>query len=84
MARPGLVGVLVRLLWPRMRKRSGRLGGRGVPGSARAAVLNFLAALPPPELRPLLLLFLHPLDGVLSAPPAQPAANGAPVSARSP
>lgn len=64
------MGVLVRLLWPRMRKRSGRLGGKGAPGSARAAVLNFLAALPPSELRPLLLLFLHPLDGVLPAPTA--------------
>ena len=44
-----------------MRKRTGRLGGRGAPGSARAAILNFLAGLDGPELRPLLLLVLGPL-----------------------
>lgn len=63
----GLKAVLVRLLWPKMRKRSGRLGGKGAPGSARAAILNFLAALDPPELRPLLVLFLTPLDAALPA-----------------
>jgi U3 small nucleolar RNA-associated protein 20 len=69
----GLVAVLVRLLWPRMRKRSGRLGGKGAPGSARGAILNFLAALQPQELRPLLLLFLHPLGVALSQPQEGPA-----------
>ena len=29
----GVVGVLVRLLWPKMRKRSGRLGGKGAFGT---------------------------------------------------
>ncbi len=57
----GLIAVLVRLLWPKMRKRSGRLGGKGAPGSARAAILNFFTALEPAELRPLLALFLAPI-----------------------
>ena len=67
----------MRLLWPKMRKRSGRLGGKGAPGSARAAILNFLAALPPVELRPLLGLFLAPLGPALRPPkgPAPPAAR---------
>ena len=34
----------------------------GAPGSARAAILNFLSACPPAELRPLLELFLEPLS----------------------
>lgn len=55
------MGVLVRLLWPKMRKRSGRLGGKGAPGSARAAILNFFTAAEPSELRPLLALFLAPV-----------------------
>jgi hypothetical protein len=57
----GLIQVLVRLLWPKMRKRSGRLGGKGAPGSARAAILNFLSGLQPAELRPLLVMFMTPL-----------------------
>ena len=46
--------MLARLLFPKLRKRTGRLGGRGAPGSARAAILNFFAAAPLPELAPLL------------------------------
>lgn len=53
--------MLVRLLWPKMRKRSGRLGGKGAPGSARVAILNFFTALEPAELRPLLAHFLAPI-----------------------
>ncbi len=53
-----------------MRKRSGRLGGRGAPGSARAAILNALAPLRPLELRPLLELMLEPLAAALLPPPA--------------
>eukprot|EP00854_Cymbomonas_tetramitiformis_P016575 gene16575-19688_t len=34
--------VIIRLLQPSLRRRTGRLGGRGAPGSARSAVLNFL------------------------------------------
>ncbi len=60
-ARPGLIPLLVRVLFPKMRKRSGRLGGRGAVGSARAAILNFLANLRPAELRPLLELLLEPM-----------------------
>jgi U3 small nucleolar RNA-associated protein 20 len=78
----GLSAVLARLLFPKLRKRTGRLGGRGAPGSARAAILNFLAAAPPAESRPLLELFLEPLAGAfrqsagpgLDISPPQPAA----------
>lgn len=54
----------MRLLFPKLRKRSGRLAGRGALGSARAAILNFLASAQPGELRPLLEAFLEPLGGV--------------------
>ncbi len=58
----GLTPLLVRLLYPKMRKRSGRLGGKGAPGSARSAILNYLAALDPAELAPLVQLFLQPIS----------------------
>ncbi|KAK9818396.1 hypothetical protein WJX72_012002 [[Myrmecia] bisecta] len=60
--RAGAIPVMVRLLWPKMRKRSGRLAGKGAPGSARAAILNFLAGLEALELRPLVELFLQPVS----------------------
>ncbi|KAL0044331.1 hypothetical protein WJX82_000142 [Trebouxia sp. C0006] len=60
--RAGLIPLLVRLLYPKMRKRSGRLGGKGAPGSARSAILNYLAALDPAELAPLVHLFLQPIS----------------------
>lgn len=63
----GLIALVVRLLWPKMRKRSGRLGGKGAPGSARAAILNFLSALEPAELRPLLVLFMSPLSAAFKS-----------------
>ncbi|KAL4521880.1 hypothetical protein Ndes2526B_g01987 [Nannochloris sp. 'desiccata'] len=66
--RAALVPLLVALLFPKMRKRSGRLGGKGAPGSARAAILNFLAAAEATELRPLIELFLGPLGSVFSPP----------------
>lgn len=65
----GLAEVLARLLFPKLRKRTGRLGGRGALGSARAAILNFFAAAPPAELSPLLQLFLEPLQGAFVPPP---------------
>ena len=58
----GLIPLLVRLLYPKMRKRSGRLGGKGAPGSARSAILNYLAALDAAELAPLVQLFLQPIS----------------------
>lgn len=58
----GLIPLLVRLLYPKMRKRSGRLGGKGAPGSARSAILNYLAALDPVELAPLVQLFFQPIS----------------------
>ncbi|PSC76593.1 small subunit processome component 20-like protein [Micractinium conductrix] len=68
--RQGVVPLLIRLLYPKMRKRSGRLGGKGAPGSARTAILNFLAAAEPGELRPLLELFLAPLSAAFIRPAA--------------
>lgn len=56
------------MLFPKLRKRSGRLGGKGASGSARSAILNFLAALQPMELRPLLELFLEPISHVFVKP----------------
>lgn len=75
--RPGLLPLLISLLFPRLRKRSGRLGGKGAPGSARAAILNALAQLSPSELTPLLELFLAPLAELFRRPPSLPAAPAA-------
>ncbi|PNH02860.1 Small subunit processome component 20, partial [Tetrabaena socialis] len=69
-SRPGLVPLLVRVLFPKMRKRSGRLGGRGAPGSARAAILNALASLRPAELRPMIELLLEPMAAAFLQPAA--------------
>jgi len=69
--RQGLVPLLIRLLYPKMRKRNGRLGGKGAPGSARAAILNFLSAAKTGELQSLLQLFLEPLaDKAFIKPPS--------------
>ena len=62
----GLIPLLTRLLFPKLRKRSGRLGGKGTPGSARTAILNFLAAAEPHELTTLLQLFLEPLAPIFT------------------
>ena len=66
--RAALIPLLVQLLFPRMRKRSGRLGGNGAPGSARVAILNTLAQLEPEELSPLLECFLEPLSPLFLKP----------------
>ena len=60
--------LVVHLLWPKMR-RSGRLGGRGAPGSARTAILNALSALEPAELAPLMQLLLQPVGSAFVQPP---------------
>lgn len=86
----GLVPLLVRLLYPKMRKRSGRLGGKGAPGSARSAILNYLAALDSMELTPLVQLFLQPISaafqqqqdvGMPDSTPALRSAHAAPSAA---
>lgn len=59
----GFVPVLIRVLFPSLRKRTGRLAGKGAPGSARAAVLNYLAGAQAEELSTLLELFLRPMSG---------------------
>ena len=68
-----LILILARLLYPKLRKRSGRLGGKGAPGSARAAVLNYLSQLDPAELGPIAELFLQSLSGAFreDAPAAE-------------
>eukprot|EP00890_Picochlorum_soloecismus_P003078 jgi/Picsp_1/3771/NSC_06606-R1_u3 snornp protein utp20 len=66
--RKGFVPVLIACLFPKMRKRSGRLGGKGAPGSARTAILNFLSGAEPEELDALLELFLAPLSPCFIAP----------------
>ncbi|KAK9843296.1 hypothetical protein WJX74_009992 [Apatococcus lobatus] len=63
--RPGLVPVLVHLLWPRLRKRSGKQAKKGGAGSGRTAVLHFLAGMEPAELRHLVQLVLQPVSGAL-------------------
>ena len=72
-----------------MRKRSGRLGGKGAPGSARSAILNYLAALDSMELAPLVQLFLQPISaafkqqqgvGMPHTTSAHRSAHAAPVS----
>ena len=77
----GLMSVAIRVLWPRMRRRSGRLGGHGAPGSSRIAILNALTALQPPELAPLLQLNVQPLGAALQQPAGLPD-SGAGVSTR--
>ena len=66
--RPALLALLARLLWPKMRRRSGRLGGKGAPGSARAACISFLAAADPGEAHHLAALFIAPLAPALKPP----------------
>ena len=78
----GLVPLLVRLLYPKMRKRSGRLGGKGAPGSARAAILNYLAALDSVELAPLVQLFLQPISSAFKQQQEQEQEQHVPPSDR--
>ncbi len=59
--RPGLIPVLMNMLWPRLRKRGGKQAKKGPAGSCRTAVLHFLAGMEPAELRHLVQLVLHPI-----------------------
>ncbi len=68
--------VLIRVLFPSLRKRTGRLGGKGAPGSARAAVLNYLAGAHAEELSTLLELFLRPMAGCFVKPDGWECAGG--------
>jgi U3 small nucleolar RNA-associated protein 20 len=56
-----VVPVVIRVLFPCMRKRSARFGGLGAAGSARAAILNKLGCLEVEELVTVAALFLAPL-----------------------
>ena len=67
--RDHVLPLVARLLWPKMRRRSGRLGGRGAPGSARAACLNFLASAAPGEAGHAVSLFVAPLAPFLLVEP---------------
>ncbi|KAK3270897.1 hypothetical protein CYMTET_20727, partial [Cymbomonas tetramitiformis] len=77
--------VIIRLLQPSLRRRTGRLGGRGAPGSARSAVLNFLSALEAHELVPLFRMLLEPLSSAISPTAAlagrKPAQRAAAITA---
>lgn len=63
--RKGLLPMLVHLMWPRLRKRSGKQAKKGGAGSGRTAVLHFLAGMQPPELRHLVQLVLQPVSGAM-------------------
>ena len=79
--RPFVLPVVIRLLFSYVRKRKGRLGGHGAAGkgkgdasssraargTARQAVISYLAQCEPAELAPLLELFLEPLATVWKA-----------------
>ncbi|GJP54710.1 hypothetical protein CLOM_g13761 [Closterium sp. NIES-68] len=58
--RATLFPVLIRLLLPKLKKRSGQLAGKAAAGVQRTTVLAFLARLQPSELLPLFLLMLDP------------------------
>ncbi|KAI8107974.1 hypothetical protein M9434_006006 [Picochlorum sp. BPE23] len=73
--RKDLVPLLIAMLFPRMRKRNGRLGGKGAPGSARVAILNFLSGAEPEELSALLELFLLPLSPCFAVTTVAPGAS---------
>ena len=59
--RSAIVPLLIRLLWPKMRKRSGRLAGKGASGSARTAIFLYLAGLDTHELVPFIGLMIAPV-----------------------
>ena len=70
--RPGLIPVLVNMMWPRLRKRSGKQAKKGPAGSCRTAVLHFLAGMEPSELRHLVQLVLHPVTAAMRGGPEGP------------
>ncbi|KDD73123.1 hypothetical protein H632_c2510p0, partial [Helicosporidium sp. ATCC 50920] len=61
--RAELVPLVIRVLFPKLRRKAGRFSGKGSTAPARAAILNFLAAAEPHELRTLLELSLGLLLG---------------------
>ena len=75
--RSGLMPVLVHLMWPRLRKRSGKQAKKGGAGSSRTAVLHFLAGMQPSELRHLVQLVLQPVTGAMRGGVQEPAATQA-------
>lgn len=74
--REGLIPILTRVLFAKIRKRTGRLAGRGSVGSARTSILNYLAGLEPEELRTLFELFLEPLAEIFVLPSAATESRG--------
>jgi len=51
--RSQLMPLIIRLLTPALRKRHGRVAGKGTPGAMRAAAINFLGGMDTAELTPL-------------------------------
>ncbi|KAG0630923.1 hypothetical protein M758_1G214100 [Ceratodon purpureus] len=60
--RPGLIAVILRILYPKIMKRSGKFAGKVGAGVQRNSVLQFLAQLETAELAPLFSLLLKPLQ----------------------
>lgn len=60
--RSGLLEVVLRILYPKIMKRSGKFAGKTGAGVQRNAVLQFLAQLETEELAPLFTLLLKPLQ----------------------
>ncbi|CAI5484054.1 unnamed protein product, partial [Closterium sp. Yama58-4] len=71
--RASVIPVVIRLLLPKLKKRSGQLAGKAAAGVQRGTVLTFLARLPPTELLPLFHLMLLPFRPALR-PAHQPGA----------
>eukprot|EP00897_Mesotaenium_endlicherianum_P002352 jgi/Mesen1/2144/ME000152S01235 len=67
--RAGLVPVLLRILLPKIMKRSGKLAGKAAAGVHRTAVLSFLGHLDASELAPFFALLLSPLSAAFAHPP---------------
>ncbi|CAI5536246.1 unnamed protein product [Closterium sp. Naga37s-1] len=63
--RASVIPVIIRLLLPKLKKRSGQLAGKAAAGVQRGTVLTFLARLPPSELLPLFHLMLLPFRPAL-------------------
>ena len=78
--RPGLIPVLMNMLWPRLRKRSGKQAKKGPAGSCRTAVLHFLAGMEPSELRYLVQLVLHPVTAAMQGSPTGPTTEASHVT----
>jgi U3 small nucleolar RNA-associated protein 20 len=63
--RAQLMPLIIRLLTPTLRKRHGRIAGKGTPGAARKATIDFLGGLDTAELTPLFRTLFQPMAPTL-------------------